>query len=128
MAVDLEPPSSSLKDRVRSSHCFSCCFRSSATADFELGGDHPPSLIRSSSQWIRSKAHEIPEIKEKCRTIIARMGRAHHRKCQSADFRYDPLSYALNFDEGNGDDLEFVDEEEFRYRNFSSRLPASPPA
>ena len=43
----------------------------------------------------------------------------HHRTSQSADFSYDPSSYALNF-ENEGP-------EEYPLRNFSSRLPASPP-
>ncbi|XP_020268194.1 uncharacterized protein LOC109843649 [Asparagus officinalis] len=83
--MDFESSSSSLKHKIRSSVCFSCCFSS---------GSDPRLTISPRSR--------------------------------SADFRYDPLSYALNFDEGNGDDLEFADEE-FRCRNFSSRLPASPP-
>ena len=125
-SLDCDSPSSSLKHKIHSSICFSCCFRSSAAAELDDDG-HPPSLIRSSSTWIRSKAQEIPEIKEKCWTMISRVGRHHRRGGQFADFRYYPLSYALNFDEGTGDDLDFADEDEFQYRNFSSRLPASPP-
>uniref|UniRef100_A0ACD5ZCZ1 Uncharacterized protein n=1 Tax=Avena sativa TaxID=4498 RepID=A0ACD5ZCZ1_AVESA len=58
-------------------------------------------------------------------------GRAKWRRRVAAtgEFRYDPLSYALNFDEGAGSD----DSDEgadaasaFRYRNFNSRLPPSP--
>ncbi|CAA6672275.1 unnamed protein product [Spirodela intermedia] len=42
---------------------------------------------------------------------------------------YDPLSYALNFDEGPDfdDDGGEISPAEFRYRNFSSRLPPTPP-
>ncbi|MED6197670.1 hypothetical protein PIB30_058796 [Stylosanthes scabra] len=43
----------------------------------------------------------------------------YHRQSQSADFSYDPSSYALNF--------ENEDSGEFPLRNFSARLPASPP-
>uniref|UniRef100_A0ACD5UJX8 Uncharacterized protein n=1 Tax=Avena sativa TaxID=4498 RepID=A0ACD5UJX8_AVESA len=58
-------------------------------------------------------------------------GRTRWRRKVAAtgEFRYDPLSYALNFDEGAGSD----DSDEgadaaaaFRYRNFNSRLPPSP--
>ncbi|CAD5177180.1 uncharacterized protein LOC135641501 [Musa acuminata AAA Group] len=42
----------------------------------------------------------------------------------SARFQYDPLSYALNFDEGHG---ECPEEEYMGYRDFSTRF-ASPPA
>ncbi|PKA48774.1 hypothetical protein AXF42_Ash018716 [Apostasia shenzhenica] len=113
--------SPSLRQKVRSMNCFSCCFRG---AD---GGKDPPavepSLIRSSSMWIQAKAGEIPEIKERFNGLIARIGKASRR--QNGDFRYDPLSYALNFDEGGEDETEVG--EEFQYRNFSSRLPPSPP-
>ncbi|KAI4969603.1 hypothetical protein ZWY2020_000517 [Hordeum vulgare] len=52
-------------------------------------------------------------------------GRARWRRRVAAagEFRYDPLSYALNFDDGASDDAE---DAAFRYRNFSSRLPPSP--
>lgn len=44
----------------------------------------------------------------------------------SGDFRYDPISYALNFDEGEEDDADVAEAERLRIKNFSSRLPASP--
>jgi hypothetical protein len=57
-------------------------------------------------------------------------GRAKWRRRAAAtgEFRYDPLSYALNFDEGGSDDGdEGADAAAaFRYRNFNSRLPPSP--
>lgn len=62
----------------------------------------------------------MPEIREKCRSLISRIGRTRKH---STEFKYDPLSYALNFDVGCEDFL--IDE--FPLRNFSSRLPASPP-
>lgn len=46
------------------------------------------------------------------------MGR--HRR-HSSDFSYDPLSYALNFED------EVVESEESPVRSFASRLPTSPP-
>ncbi|KAF8389172.1 hypothetical protein HHK36_025865 [Tetracentron sinense] len=77
-------------------------------------------MTRSTSMWLRSRAHELPEIKEKCRNVISRFSKSRR---QSPDFTYDALSYALNFDEGS-DDSQF---DEFPFRNFSARLPASPP-
>uniref|UniRef100_A0A0E0LDZ2 Uncharacterized protein n=1 Tax=Oryza punctata TaxID=4537 RepID=A0A0E0LDZ2_ORYPU len=51
------------------------------------------------------------------------------RRVAAGEFGYDPLSYALNFDEG-GDDYDATDADAaaaaFRYKNFSSRLPPSP--
>ncbi|XP_009341841.2 histidine-rich glycoprotein-like [Pyrus x bretschneideri] len=71
--------------------------------------------------------YEFAELKDKCRNWIGRMhgrgnghgraGRRHH----SADFKYDALSYALNFDheESNLEDDPLL--------GFSSRLPHSQP-
>ncbi|TVU08307.1 hypothetical protein EJB05_41707, partial [Eragrostis curvula] len=47
------------------------------------------------------------------------------RRAATGEFRYDSLSYALNFDEGDDDE---DDAAAFRYRNFTSRLPPSPVA
>ncbi|XP_058111383.1 uncharacterized protein LOC131254704 [Magnolia sinica] len=111
---------SSLKQKIRSSICFSCCFRSGSGKEESQEQDERPRLIRASSSWLRSRVQDLPELKEKYRNAISRMGRSRR---QSGDFRYDPLSYALNFDEGS----EEFDADEFRFRNFSSRLPSSPP-
>ncbi|XP_037467428.1 uncharacterized protein LOC119339495 [Triticum dicoccoides] len=56
-----------------------------------------------------------------------RRTRWRRRAAAAGEFRYDPLSYALNFDEG-GSDAAATEAEDtaFRYRNFSSRLPPSP--
>ncbi|XP_077236581.1 uncharacterized protein LOC143878161 [Tasmannia lanceolata] len=107
---------SSLKQKLKSSICLYWCFRSSPREE-SVETDERPRLIRSSS-WIRSKVHEIPDLKEKYRNMISRMGMSRRH---SSDFRYDPLSYSLNFDEG--EDESQVDD--FRYRNFSARLSAS---
>ncbi|GJM90405.1 hypothetical protein PR202_ga06682 [Eleusine coracana subsp. coracana] len=63
------------------------------------------------------------------------------RRSIVAEFRYDPLSYALNFDQGTEDvDVEEGEEEEdagvyagradglLMYQSFSSRLPTPSPA
>ncbi|XP_020573770.1 uncharacterized protein LOC110020122 [Phalaenopsis equestris] len=117
----MEWPSSSLKQKIRSANCFPCCFRSS-----EEGEEEPAvgsSLIRSSSTWIRSKAAELPEFKERYRWLMARSGKSSQRR-GFGEFRYDPFSYALNFDEGGEEEADEADGS--RYRNFSSRLPATP--
>ncbi|KAK8597908.1 hypothetical protein V6N13_095302 [Hibiscus sabdariffa] len=90
--------------------------------------------VTSTSTWLKS-----PDFKDKCRNLINRIGhgpgghRRSHSHCvgrqsqsgrrrHSADFRYDPSSYALNFDEGcDGSQLD-----NFPLRNFSARLPPSP--
>ncbi|WOK98280.1 hypothetical protein Cni_G06990 [Canna indica] len=128
------PPSSpsSLKRRLRSSLCFSCCFRSAAV-DAASPEERPPaaSLIRSSAVWLRAKAQELPDIGGRYCGMMARTRRHHGRRHSGGDFRYDPLSYALNFDEGpdgDGHDAALATgEQPFRCRSFSSRLAQPSP-
>ncbi|TKW22124.1 hypothetical protein SEVIR_4G208300v4 [Setaria viridis] len=57
--------------------------------------------------------------------------RWRRRGAAAGEFRYDALSYALNFDEGGGDDDDACAADPaaaFRYRNFNARLPPSPAA
>ncbi|XVF47968.1 hypothetical protein PTKIN_Ptkin03bG0152400 [Pterospermum kingtungense] len=96
--------------------------------------NNKPSLTRSFTWRNRS-----PEFKDKCRNLINRIGHGNghghspghrhshshghgHGRRHSTDFRYDPSSYALNFDEGC-DDSQL---DEFPIRNFTARLPRSP--
>ncbi|XP_073007661.1 uncharacterized protein [Typha latifolia] len=115
------PPVKPKHQTLHSPICFSSCFRS--PADVVEGGDRTPSsatsLIRSPSAWLRCKPHDLPELR--CRS--SKSGGRHHRRRHSSEFGYDPLSYALNFDEGDG----AAPAEDLRHRSFSSRLPASPP-
>ncbi|KAF7111517.1 hypothetical protein CFC21_111523 [Triticum aestivum] len=50
-------------------------------------------------------------------------GRARWRRRVTGEFRYDPLSYALNFDDNGDADAE---DAAFQHRNFNFRLPPSP--
>ncbi|XP_024961302.1 uncharacterized protein LOC112501805 [Cynara cardunculus var. scolymus] len=127
----------SLKDKIKQSLCFSCCFptnhrqnlHSESTSSGSDNSKRPLFLVGASSQWIRSRATlDLPEIKHKCRNIFGQIGcsngkQNHRRRRSSADFRYDPLSYALNFEEDSGMNLE----EDTPLKDFSARLPLSPP-
>lgn len=66
--------------------------------------------------WLKS---ELPEIKG---LFSLKIGRNRGRR-NSADFRYDPLSYALNFDH---DDSRIDELDQYPLRKFSSRLPPFP--
>ncbi|XP_039131888.1 myosin tail region-interacting protein MTI1-like [Dioscorea cayenensis subsp. rotundata] len=66
----------------------------------------------------------LPEIGDRYRTFVSRMSQNHHRRRHSGDFRYDPLDYALNFDDGGDADDAYLAGDLSKYRNFSSRLPA----
>ncbi|KAF3447068.1 hypothetical protein FNV43_RR12248 [Rhamnella rubrinervis] len=117
------PSSSSLKDKLfKSSTCLSGCFSISSSVHHEILDNEEGRIIhtpRSTYYWLKSTAHELPEIRDRCRNLIFRIGRGR-RNLNSGDFRYDPSSYALNFDDDSRDD-------EFPLRDFSSRLPPSPP-
>ncbi|XP_022981208.1 uncharacterized protein LOC111480417 [Cucurbita maxima] len=95
------------------------CFRRDHSDFFESEDDSSPRTPRSP---LKSMAAEFPEIRGMCRNLVARIGRCRRRYHHSADFRYDPSSYALNFE-----DEQVRDDDEFPIRDFASRLPASPP-
>ncbi|CAH8384907.1 unnamed protein product [Eruca vesicaria subsp. sativa] len=69
-------------------------------------------------------ARTLSKSHEKCKNLIHRIGEGKHVRRHTADFHYDPSSYALNFDRGDED--EHVNR--FPLYNFSSRLPHSPPS
>ncbi|XP_062010907.1 uncharacterized protein LOC133727331 [Rosa rugosa] len=140
---------SGLKKKLRSSLCIIPCFtnskshhhhhhhQGSATAPTtpqgcsasgrsrdDLGLLRPSDASLSTPKSARSHHHhEFSELKDKCRKVIGRMGR-HSGRRHSGDFKYDELSYALNFDHEDPN----MDDDSFPLRNFSARLPHSPPA
>ncbi|KAG6628162.1 uncharacterized protein LOC122297055 [Carya illinoinensis] len=92
--------------------------------------DKKPRLVRSNSLRTKSRPegysvdhHDINELKHRCKNFISRMGSGpKHDRRHSADFKYDAFSYALNFEE------EDPRSEDFPYRDFSARLPRTPPS
>ncbi|XP_061363876.1 uncharacterized protein LOC133307389 [Gastrolobium bilobum] len=124
---------STLKDKFKSSIC---CFTGTVHHHHHHHHDHSldhynkldtPRTPLSPSSWFRksptSSEYGVDTPRVRGRSLRSRMGhRKHHhnRQSQSADFSYDPSSYALNFENESP-------ENEFPIRNFSSRLPASPP-
>uniref|UniRef100_A0A7N0TB06 Uncharacterized protein n=1 Tax=Kalanchoe fedtschenkoi TaxID=63787 RepID=A0A7N0TB06_KALFE len=72
----------------------------------------------SSSSGSPRSVSEFAEVKQKCRSLIKnRFGRAARRR--SADLSYDPISYALNFDDVGADDR-------LPLRNFPATPPRAP--
>ncbi|KAG5110297.1 hypothetical protein JHK82_039520 [Glycine max] len=128
----------SLKEKLKSSLC---CFSGSVHSDpLERGEGGFYSKLRipktpispqgstSSPSWFKIRSPTCteyggdPHPRVRGRSLKSRMGRKllHHRQSQSADFSYDPSSYALNFEDDSPEEIPF--------RNFSSRLPPSPPS
>ncbi|GAV73896.1 hypothetical protein CFOL_v3_17379 [Cephalotus follicularis] len=145
MGSEPNSPASLIKQRIRHSQCILCCFRKHHHNHHRsLNEEEKPALTRSSSSisfaWTpksrrshHHRNHETePVLKHKCKNFISRIcgggggggggGFGRHSRRHSADFKYDALSYALNFDEGDNDD-HF---DECPFRSFSSRLPPSP--
>ncbi|XP_047324266.1 uncharacterized protein LOC124927827 [Impatiens glandulifera] len=115
-------PPPSLKTKLKQTFCLSCCFpttRRQSSESPSSSSDDRPSLLRAPTFWMKS---DLPEIKDKCRNLIGRIGGRHRRNSTSADFHYDPLSYALNFDDGSFDGGDY---DESPIKSFSSRLQMS---
>ncbi|XP_057958634.1 uncharacterized protein LOC131151407 [Malania oleifera] len=103
--------SSLLRQKLKSSICLAgCCF-----------GGHQETMGTSAALDKPRTLRWSPEFRGKSRNILAR--RAGRSRRHSSDFSYDPLSYALNFDEGTEEDRTY----ELPLRNFAARLPPSPP-
>ncbi|CAK7353830.1 unnamed protein product [Dovyalis caffra] len=120
---------SSLKAKLKSSLC---CFTTNDIIHQHemLHKDHhdqernncrklQPQTPRSPYAWLKSTAHDL-EIKDKYRGLIGKRGK-NRKRHGSEDFRYDPESYSLNFE----DDVHREDELPL-YSNFKARLPATP--
>lgn len=142
MGSEPNTPTSLKKKLIKSPLCISCCFRRfnnryhrhhrHQVHDDNLNSPKSPQglITRSSSASGKSRHHEMPELKEKCRNLISCIGGGggggvvRHSRRHSADFHYDALSYSLNFD--HGCDGAYLDE--YPLRDFSARLPVSPPS
>ncbi|KNA24836.1 hypothetical protein SOVF_011990 [Spinacia oleracea] len=97
--------------------CASCCdTEDNDDVAVQKSLQHSEKRRHTLAAWLKS---ELPVVKEVCSHVFAgKFGR--NRRASSTEFKYDPLSYALNFE----DDVSHLDE--FPLRNFSSRLPPSP--
>ncbi|XP_010050732.2 uncharacterized protein LOC104439351 [Eucalyptus grandis] len=111
-----------------SSPClFFCCFRDGHATTYNKAAasdcdDGHPRKVRSTAQELL-----LPEIRYRCRSLIARIGRCRWRQghaamAASSEFGYNPMSYTLNFE----DDRSWESDKELPARNFSVRLLVSP--
>ncbi|XP_052164519.1 uncharacterized protein LOC127781583 [Oryza glaberrima] len=108
----------------RGGGCLSCCFGGGdGDGEGEELGQRAARALRTSSRWVRDRAVELPEMVARAGGRRRKPHLQHHQQQQLAgEFRYDPVSYALNFEEdGDGE------AQPFKYMAFSARLPASPP-
>lgn len=126
----------SLKNKLKSTLCITGCFRT--TNHHRDIPDRPSSSPVTPSgsprNGIKTKSprltRTLSKSHEKCRSLINRIGGGvvpgpgKHIRRHTTDFHYDPSSYALNFDRGDEDD----NVNRFPLRNFSARLPRSPPS
>ncbi|XP_073047680.1 uncharacterized protein [Primulina eburnea] len=114
--------------KPKRSLCFFCCFRHRHHLYVQHPSPPPPPQPSFNEEnpvviWDKTKGprdNSLSDIREKCRSMLGLPG-SRKKRHSSADFRYDPLSYSLNFEDG------FRCDEEAPFRNFSARLPPSPP-
>lgn len=137
----------SLKKKLKSRFCIAGCFRTTNHHHHHDIPDDLPSSPATPSASMEKSTHSphggiktksprltrtLSKSHEKCRSLIHRMGggvggvggHGKHIRRHTTDFHYDPSSYALNFDKGDEDD----NIDRFPLRNFSARLPRSPPS
>ncbi|KAE8676529.1 aldehyde dehydrogenase 1 precursor family protein [Hibiscus syriacus] len=134
-AITEETTSNSLLRNTRCCFCFPC-FSSSRTPSVGIAFWHRITSTSSQVQprsgfWTRSVGvlHKVREWSEivagpRWKTFIRRFNRNKSGSGgRHGQFQYDPLSYALNFDQGPGQigDLEDVDKEYGGFRAFSTR-------
>lgn len=111
-----QSPMGNLKEKRRSrSVCLPACFSSST---------HPFDVLDDEDYVRAPRSPMIPEIKDRCRNLMSRIGGARQgrgrRRSASADFSYDASSYALNFE----DETTRADDQ-LLLQGLSSRLPPS---
>ncbi|XP_050365263.1 uncharacterized protein LOC126783775 [Argentina anserina] len=101
------PPPNNLKENRHRSMCLPVCFSSSTHPFDVLDDDDYPRTPRSP---------RMPELRDRCRNLISKIGGHRRRRAASADFSYDAYNYSLNFE----DDTSRADDIIHR-----SRLPPS---
>ncbi|CAK8569989.1 unnamed protein product [Lathyrus sativus] len=131
------PRQSSIKNKLKNTIC---CFTGNIhhhDSSFEEGEGFynklripktpisPPGSTCSSSLWFKKSppcnGSEFSRVRGRSIRALVGLKHGHHRQSHSADFSYDPLSYALNFENESAQD-------DVPMKAFSSRLPQSPPS
>lgn len=144
---NVEERSNSLLANTRCSFCFPGCFgsRRSASVGFAWwervrtgswsqshSEAHPITGSAGDRWWSRGfmKVREWSEIVAgpRWKTFIRRFNRNRSGGLRNdGKYQYDPLSYALNFDEGPGQNGDFEVDDYVGLRNFSTRYAAATP-
>ncbi|XP_028799137.1 uncharacterized protein LOC114754526 [Neltuma alba] len=119
----------SLRHKLKSSFlCFSGDHRHDGDSCYSTlhAPKSPPTPCSPSSSCSWRKKSPAGDFSDhhrgRSRYLLSRIGWKHHRRAQSADFSYDPSSYALNFEDDSR-----IEGEDFPFRGFASRLKHSPP-
>ncbi|KAL6997200.1 hypothetical protein U1Q18_007322 [Sarracenia purpurea var. burkii] len=116
-----------------------CCFcipRSSSNGSLAVGPDwwRRIRLTGNEEGWWARGINVLKKIREwseiiagpRWKTFIRRFNRNKSGGSRHGKFQYDPLSYALNFDDGVSPGPNSELDEEYEFRNFSSRFAAIP--
>lgn len=89
----ISPPGSNtnLKEKQRHrSMCLPVCFSSST---------HPFDVLDDEDYVRTPRSPMMPEIRDRCRNLISKIGGHRRRRAASADFSYDAYNYSLNFED-----------------------------
>ena len=82
-------------------------------------------LWRKSRNYISQQSSKSSTTSSVCVATASRIEHPKKPKFNGAGFRYDPLSYAQNFDKGS---IGFDNQDDYGHVNFSSRFAALPAA
>ncbi|KAK7281865.1 hypothetical protein RIF29_10199 [Crotalaria pallida] len=137
--ANVEDKSNSLLSNTRCSFCLPCCFGShrSPSTGFtwweraQTTSQSEPQTGSAGDRWWRRGFMKVREWSEivagpRWKTFIRRFNRNRSGGFRNTGkYQYDPLSYALNFDEGPGRNGDFEDGDYDGYRNFSTRYVAA---
>ncbi|XWS60710.1 hypothetical protein CRYUN_Cryun07bG0059100 [Craigia yunnanensis] len=131
-----ETASNSLLRNTRSCFCFPCfSFRRTPTVGIAFWERLRTAQVQSDSGLLARSVRAFQEVREwseivagpRWKTFIRRFNRNKSGSgggagCRHGQFHYDPLSYALNFDEGLGQNGNFEDDNDYvGFRAFSTR-------
>lgn len=130
MSVELEsesPTTGHLQQRSRAL-CFPCFASRWQRVRSTSWSEQSHEPISSGNRWWSRGIKALKKLREwseivagpKWKTFIRRFNR-HRSSKRMSKYQYDPLSYALNFDEGHGQNGDCDDD---GFRNFSTRYAA----
>ncbi|KAA8540845.1 hypothetical protein F0562_024808 [Nyssa sinensis] len=109
------------------------CFGSNRSPTVGLNWWHRMRTAEGKDRWWGRGINGLKKLREwseivagpRWKTFIRRFNRNKSGGVRHGRFQYDPLSYALNFDQGPGQN-DNSENDDYEFRNFSSRFASIP--